>query len=186
MTATDETFDVVVVGASFAGLSFASAAAVRGLRVLVLERDTEIGGVVRTTGVLFSDVLDWLDVPERYLLNSIRGMRLVPPSGEPLAISARVQAGGIAASRAGALRGCRRSHGDARGAAQGRHDSHRRPAASRLPPRCARPGAPHWRRGRLCGAATGGGIYPALISGRLAAHAVANEALNGAEGAVRA
>ena len=37
----------------------------------------------------------------------------------------------------------------------------------------------------LCGAATGGGIYPALICGRLAAHAVANEVLNGARGAVR-
>jgi flavin-dependent dehydrogenase len=36
----------------------------------------------------------------------------------------------------------------------------------------------------LCGAATGGGIYPALICGRLAAHAVANEILNGARGAV--
>jgi flavin-dependent dehydrogenase len=36
----------------------------------------------------------------------------------------------------------------------------------------------------LCGAATGGGIYPALICGRLAAHAVANEILNGAHGAV--
>jgi flavin-dependent dehydrogenase len=38
----------------------------------------------------------------------------------------------------------------------------------------------------LCGAATGGGIYPALISGRLAAQAVANETLNGSVGAVRA
>jgi len=38
----------------------------------------------------------------------------------------------------------------------------------------------------LCGAATGGGIYPALISGRLAAHAVASEVLNGESGAVKA
>jgi len=38
----------------------------------------------------------------------------------------------------------------------------------------------------LCGAATGGGIYPALLCGRLAAHAVANEVLNGTQGAVRA
>jgi geranylgeranyl reductase len=37
----------------------------------------------------------------------------------------------------------------------------------------------------LCGAATGGGIYPALISGRLAAQAVSNEILNGTEGAVK-
>ena len=37
----------------------------------------------------------------------------------------------------------------------------------------------------LCGAATGGGIYPALISGRLAAQAVANEILNGVPGAIK-
>jgi flavin-dependent dehydrogenase len=36
----------------------------------------------------------------------------------------------------------------------------------------------------LCGAATGGGIYPALISGRLAAQAVANEILNAVPGAI--
>jgi flavin-dependent dehydrogenase len=38
----------------------------------------------------------------------------------------------------------------------------------------------------LCGAATGGGIYPALISGKLAAQAVANELLNGSHDAVKA
>jgi flavin-dependent dehydrogenase len=37
----------------------------------------------------------------------------------------------------------------------------------------------------LCGAATGGGIYPALISGRLAAQAVSNQVLNGTAGAVK-
>ncbi len=67
-----DTYDVVVVGASFAGLSFASIAAVLGLRVLVVERDTEIGAVVRTTGVLFNDVLDIIDVPARYLINAVR------------------------------------------------------------------------------------------------------------------
>jgi flavin-dependent dehydrogenase len=38
----------------------------------------------------------------------------------------------------------------------------------------------------LCGAASGGGIYPALVSGRLAARAVASEVLNGTTGAIRA
>ncbi len=37
----------------------------------------------------------------------------------------------------------------------------------------------------LCGAATGGGIYPALMGGRLAGQAVANEILNGVNGAVK-
>src|SRR5260221_1499867 len=81
-------YDVVVVGASFAGLSFAGGAAARGLRTLVLERDAEVGRVVRTTGVLFSDVLDVLDVPERYLMNAVRRIRLRPPNHEPIEISA--------------------------------------------------------------------------------------------------
>jgi digeranylgeranylglycerophospholipid reductase len=84
-----EIYDVIVVGASFAGLSFASVAAARGLRVLVLERDAEIGGVVRTTGVLFSDVLDVTDVPARYLINSVRRISLRAPNRrEPIEISA--------------------------------------------------------------------------------------------------
>ncbi len=81
-----EDFDVIVVGASFAGLSFAGVAAARGLRVLVLERDSEIGAVVRTTGVLFSDVLDVLDVPQRYLLNAVRRIHIHPPNGRAIEI----------------------------------------------------------------------------------------------------
>ena len=84
-----ERYDVVVVGASFAGLSFASAAAVRGLRVLVLERDATVGGVVRTTGVLFSDVLDLLDVPERFLMNAVRRIHIDAPNHAPLQIGSR-------------------------------------------------------------------------------------------------
>jgi flavin-dependent dehydrogenase len=77
-----DAYDVVVVGASFAGLSFAGVAAARGLRVLVLE----LGAVVRTTGVLFSDVLDVLDVPQRYLLNAIRRISIHPPDGRTIEI----------------------------------------------------------------------------------------------------
>lgn len=83
-----ETYDAVVVGASFAGLSFASVAAARGMRVLVLERDPRVGGVVRTTGVLFSDVLDICDVPARYLLNAVRRLRIHAPSLDPIEIAA--------------------------------------------------------------------------------------------------
>lgn len=92
MTATiqkNDTYDVIVIGASFAGLSFASVGAALGLRVLVLERDAEIGGVVRTTGVLFNDVLDIVDVPARYLMNAVRRIQLRPPDHPPIEISAR-------------------------------------------------------------------------------------------------
>ena len=82
-------YDVIVVGASFAGLSFASVGAALGLRVLVLERDAEVGGVVRTTGVLFSDVLDIIDVPARYLMNAVRRIQLQPPDHPPIEVSTR-------------------------------------------------------------------------------------------------
>ncbi len=82
-------YDVIVVGASFAGLSFASVAATLGMRVLVLERDERVGGVVRTTGVLFSDVLDFLDVPARYLMNAVRRVHIQPPDHAPLQISSQ-------------------------------------------------------------------------------------------------
>ncbi len=79
-------YDAIVVGASFAGLAFASAAAARGLRTLVLERDATVGGIVRTTGVLFSDVLD---VPDRFLMNAVRRVRIQPPNTAPIEIAAR-------------------------------------------------------------------------------------------------
>ncbi|HEX6798996.1 MAG TPA: FAD-dependent monooxygenase [Ktedonobacterales bacterium] len=90
MPAVTETYDAVVVGASFAGLAFAGAAAARGLRVLVVERDAEVGRVVRTTGVLFSDVLDVMDVPSRFLMNSVRRVRIAPPGrSEPIEIASQ-------------------------------------------------------------------------------------------------
>lgn len=85
----DDCYDVVVVGASFAGLSFASVGAALGLRVLVVERDATVGGVVRTTGVFFNDVLDILDVPNRYLMNAVRRVHVQAPGQAPLAISSQ-------------------------------------------------------------------------------------------------
>ena len=79
ISSKDECYDVVVVGASFAGLSFASVGAALGLRVLVVERDAKVGGVVRTTGVFFNDVLDILDVPNRYLMNAVRRIHVQAP-----------------------------------------------------------------------------------------------------------
>ncbi len=83
-------WDAIVVGASFGGLAFASGAAARGLRVLVLERDPVVGGVVRTTGVLFSDVLDLMDVPQRYLMNSVRRMEIRAPGHPSISVGSDV------------------------------------------------------------------------------------------------
>ena len=51
-TDSDSDFDVVVVGASFAGAACALAAAQRGLRVCVLERKRDPGDKLRTTGII--------------------------------------------------------------------------------------------------------------------------------------
>jgi digeranylgeranylglycerophospholipid reductase len=49
-------FDVVVIGASFAGSAFAQRAAQQGARVLLLEKNAAAGAVVHTTGVIIAEV----------------------------------------------------------------------------------------------------------------------------------
>ncbi len=74
-------FDVTVVGASFAGLACARAAAERGLDVLVLEsrRAPTIG--LRTTGILVQEAIAHIDLPPD-VLGKIEGVRLYAPSLE--------------------------------------------------------------------------------------------------------
>ena len=48
-------FDVLIVGASFAGAACAIAAAQRGLRVCVLERKRDPGEKLRTTGIIVKE-----------------------------------------------------------------------------------------------------------------------------------
>jgi flavin-dependent dehydrogenase len=76
--ATD--FDLVIVGGSFSGLVCARTAALRGLRVAVLERKREPGAGVVTTGVLVKEAADALDLPVG-LGRKVRGVALYGPSG---------------------------------------------------------------------------------------------------------
>jgi flavin-dependent dehydrogenase len=71
--------DLAVIGAGFAGLAAAHAAALRGLDVVVLERKEEAGARPHTTGLLVKEVADWWDVP-RGLTHKIHGVRLYGPS----------------------------------------------------------------------------------------------------------
>ena len=72
---TVQSHDVVVVGASFAGLAFARAAALRGLDVLVLERRSAPGARLHTTGILVKEAAEVLDVPAA-LTRVVPGVRL--------------------------------------------------------------------------------------------------------------
>lgn len=73
-------YDLVVVGASFAGLIAARTAAHRGLKVAVLDAKSEPGARVRTTGILVKEAVDECDIPSA-LTRKIPGVRLYAPNG---------------------------------------------------------------------------------------------------------
>ena len=74
-------YDLIIVGASFAGLIAARTAAHRGLKVAVLDAKKEPGARVRTTGILVKEAADETDIPSS-LTRRIPGARLYAPSGK--------------------------------------------------------------------------------------------------------
>lgn len=73
-------YDLIIVGASFAGLACARTAALRGLKVGVIERKRDAGEAVRTTGILVKEAAEETDFPSQ-LTRLIRGVRLYAPNG---------------------------------------------------------------------------------------------------------
>jgi geranylgeranyl reductase family protein len=71
-------FDLIVVGAGFAGLAAARTAASRGLRVAVLEAKREPGERLHTTGILVPEAVEELDIPF-HLMRRVPGVRLYSP-----------------------------------------------------------------------------------------------------------
>lgn len=80
-------FDLVVVGGSFSGLACARTAALRGLKVAVIDSKPEPGARVRTTGILVKEATDDCDLPAS-LMRKIRGVRLYTPDERALDLSA--------------------------------------------------------------------------------------------------
>ena len=72
-------YDLVVVGASFAGLVAARTAAHRGLKVAVMDAKPEPGARVRTTGILVREAVAECDIPSA-LTRKIHGVRLYAPN----------------------------------------------------------------------------------------------------------
>lgn len=73
----------MVVGASFAGLASAIALAHTGLRVTVLEKKTDPGAKLHTTGIIVKDAIDQialLDTLPKSLVRRIPGVRLYAPN----------------------------------------------------------------------------------------------------------
>jgi digeranylgeranylglycerophospholipid reductase len=72
-------FDLVIVGASFAGLAAARVAAIRGLRVAVIESKREPGERIHTTGILVPEAAQEIDIPF-WLTRRVPGVRLYAPN----------------------------------------------------------------------------------------------------------
>lgn len=73
--------DITIIGAGFAGLACARAAASRGMKTVVLERKACPGTNIRTTGILVKEAADLLKLP-RHLGKDINGVRLYSPNGK--------------------------------------------------------------------------------------------------------
>src|SRR5262245_48794924 len=76
-------FDCVIVGASFAGLACATALARSGAKVAVLEKKSDVGIKLHTTGILVKDVIDKIalldGLPQSYV-RRVNGVRLYAPN----------------------------------------------------------------------------------------------------------
>ncbi len=83
-------FDLVVVGASFAGAATALAAAQSGLRVCVLERKRDPGDKLRTTGIIVKEAAErtLLNELPAALVHRVEQVRLYAPSLKQVALAA--------------------------------------------------------------------------------------------------
>jgi digeranylgeranylglycerophospholipid reductase len=72
-------FDLIIVGASFAGLVCARVATIRGLRTVVIESKREPGARIHTTGILVKEADEEIDTPP-HLTRTIHGVRLYAPN----------------------------------------------------------------------------------------------------------
>ncbi len=79
MTRAPQPYDLVIIGASFAGLSAAKTAAMRGLKVAVLDSKPDAAHRVATTGILVKEAAEEFDVPHS-LTRRVHGVRLYAPN----------------------------------------------------------------------------------------------------------
>jgi flavin-dependent dehydrogenase len=80
--------DVAIIGAGLAGLRLARLLAVRGLRVVLLDRKPSIAAPVHTTGIFVRKTWEDFPLPEEQLGPAIRDVVLYSPSRKSFAIRA--------------------------------------------------------------------------------------------------
>lgn len=82
-------FDIVVVGGSLAGLLTARECALRGLNVMVLEEDLEVGSPEKCGGLVSAQgLLELGIIPKDEVLNRIETGTIISPNGSKLTINA--------------------------------------------------------------------------------------------------
>ncbi|WP_254599967.1 NAD(P)/FAD-dependent oxidoreductase [Cupriavidus gilardii] len=83
-------YDVIVVGASFAGAACALAAARAGLRVAVLERKRDPGAKLHTTGIVVKEAAErtWLGRAPAHCFRRVEQVRLYSPALRSLRLDA--------------------------------------------------------------------------------------------------
>ena len=79
MVRAPQPYDLVIIGASFAGLAAAKTAAMRGLKVAVLDAKPGAGSRAATTGILVKEAAEEFDIPHN-LTRRVYGVRLYAPN----------------------------------------------------------------------------------------------------------
>lgn len=79
-------YDLIVIGAGFAGLACAESASRQNLKTLVLELKPEAGCPLHTTGIVVKEIAEEWNIP-KHLTRRIDGIRLYSPSLDFLDLS---------------------------------------------------------------------------------------------------
>jgi digeranylgeranylglycerophospholipid reductase len=72
-------FDVIIIGAGFAGIECAKMLALSGLSVALLERKKDVGEGIHTTGIFVHETENLIEIPDAYH-RKINQVRLYSPS----------------------------------------------------------------------------------------------------------
>ncbi|HYM61594.1 MAG TPA: NAD(P)/FAD-dependent oxidoreductase [Thermoanaerobaculia bacterium] len=81
-------FDVAVIGAGLAGLQCSRLLALRGLRVLLVDRKASVADGITTTGIFVRKTWEDFPLPDEQLGRAIRDVRLYSPARRMLALTA--------------------------------------------------------------------------------------------------
>lgn len=81
-------YDIAVIGAGLAGLQCSRLLALRGLRVLLVDRKASVADGIQTTGIFVRRTWEDFPLPDEQLGRPIRDVRLYSPSRRMLALTA--------------------------------------------------------------------------------------------------